>query len=79
MKPAQPSTPGPLAPGEDGIGMSGEPVRMPRSEAIPILTDEVDVFWEFDDTDTRHDPSVKHLRPESPRSVRSTSKDDSPR
>jgi hypothetical protein len=47
----------------------GDSIRMAPDEAIPILTDEVDVFWEFDDRDTRHDPTVKHLRPESPRSA----------
>jgi len=34
---------------------------MPQEDAIPILTDDVDVFWEFEDRDTRHDPTVKPL------------------
>lgn len=64
------STNGPLGSPLSSLPVSssaaGGAQRMPREDAIPILTDEVDVFWEFEDRDTLHDPNVKPL-PRPPR------------
>jgi hypothetical protein len=34
---------------------------MPGDEAVPILTEEVDELWVFEDRDTRNDPGFKPL------------------
>jgi len=54
-------TEGQAQPSPAHVTMGAPPVRIPQEDAVPILTDEVDVFWEFEDRDTRHDPTVKPL------------------
>jgi hypothetical protein len=45
-----------LPPSAADQGVAQPVARIPREDAIPIFTDEVDEFWEFEDRDSNEKP-----------------------
>ena len=43
----------PILPAAVDQGIASPVGRIPSEDAIPVFTDEVDVFWEFEDRDSK--------------------------